>query len=151
MIDLIAYCADTKALMAEVAKVAPDYLIKDEQDNPIGFSITKTPTVKQTTGKGKAAKTETLARVRVTDEELAIINKLTTLKILAQAPVQSDPTATDAELLNSLNSNKKNRAIYDKIHPRTPIPVLDEKGNQLKDANGKPVTYTPPELIGSFA
>jgi len=126
--DLITYCADTQALMAEVEHVAPDKIIRDEAGNPIGFSITKTPTVRQGS--------ETLAVVRVDDQELQLIQQLTTLQILAQVPAGGD-------LLAALRADPQASAIYDRVYPRTPQTVTLEDGTQ--------VTVQPPELIGAIA
>lgn len=125
--DLITYCADTQALMAEVAQVAPDKLIMDEQGNVVGFAITKTPTVRNGT--------ETLAVVRLDDEELAVIKGLKSLTVLAEIPAGGDLLAA---------MGKANRAIYDRVYDQTPKPVLDEQGNQIG-------TYTPSGLCGTFA
>jgi len=127
--DLITYCPDTTALMNEVARVAPDRIIKDENDQPVGFSITKTPTVRNGN--------ETLAVVRVNDADLALIESLTTLQILAKVPAGGD-------LIAAINANRTARAIYDRVYPRTPVDVVDEAGNVIG-------TWTPPELIGEFA
>ena len=132
--DLITYCKDTKALIAEISKIAPDKLIKDEKGNPTGFVITKTPTIRQNA--------ETLSVVRVNDTELAIIKSLTTIKILSEVPAGGN-------LLTAMT--KANRKIYDRVYSRKPQPVLDEKGMPMLDAAGKQITVTPPELIGMFA
>jgi len=127
--DLITYCPDTTALMNEVAQVAPDRITKDENDQPVGFSITKTPTVRNGN--------ETLAVVRVNDADLALIESLTTLQILAKVPAGGD-------LIAAINADPTARSIYDRIYPQTPVDVVDEAGNVIG-------TWTPPELIGSFA
>ena len=134
MYDIITYCADTAALMAEVAQVAPDRLIKDEQGNPIGFAIDKTPTIRNGA--------ETLSVVRVNDADLAVLKSLTTIKILAEVPAGGD-------LLAAMSSS--DRTIYDRVYPRTPQPMLDDKGKPMLDAAGNPITVTPPALIGAFA
>ena len=134
MHDLITYCADTTALMTEVAKIAPDRIIEDEKGKPVGFSIDKTPTIR--------AGNETLSVVRVNDEELSVIKGLKSLKILAQVPAGGD-------LLSAMSS--ADRAIYDRVYPRTPQPVLDDQGQPVLDASGNPVTIHPPTLIGRFA
>ena len=132
--DLITYCKDTKALMTEVAKVAPDKIVKDEQGNPVGFAVTKTPTIRNGA--------ETLAVVRVDANNLAIIKKLKSLKVLAEVPAGGDLLAA---------MTKANKAIYDRVYDQTPRPVLDDKGQPVMDANGKPMTITPPALCGAFA
>lgn len=125
--DLITYCPDTQALMAEVAQVAPDRIIKDENGNPVAISINKTPTVRNGN--------ETLAVVRVDDNELSLIQQLQSLQILAQVPMGGD-------LLAAMTA--ANRAIYDRVYPRTPVDIKDEQGNVIGQ-------YQPPELIGAFA
>ena len=125
--DCITYCPDTQALMAEVAKVAPDRIIEDEQGNPVGFAIDKTPTIRNGN--------ETLSVVRVNDDDLAVLKKLTSIKILAEVPAGGDLLAA---------MKKTDRAIYDKVYPRTPVDITDEQGNVIGQ-------YTPPALIGSFA
>jgi len=126
MKDLITYSKDVTLLLAEVEAKLPDYTIKDEQDNPIGFAITKTPTVR----KGN----ETLSVVRCTVDEVALINTLTTMTILSEVTMGGD-------LLKSMT--KANRAVYDSIHDQTPQDINMEDGSTY--------TYTPPALIGAFA
>jgi len=123
----ITYCTDTQALMSEVANVAPDKLIKDEQDIVVGFAIDKTPTIRNGT--------ETLSVVRVNSAELAIIKSLTTIKILAEVPVGADLLAA---------MTKANKKIYDRVYSRTPVDILDNAGNVIGQ-------LTPPVLIGTFA
>ncbi len=125
--DCITYCPDTKALMTEVAKVAPERLIKDEQGNPVGFAIDKTPTIRNGA--------ETLSVVRVNDADLAVLKSLKSIKILAEVPAGGDLLAA---------MTKANKAVYDKVYPRTPVDITDEQGNVIGQ-------YTPPALIGSFA
>jgi len=127
--DLITYCPDTAALMAEVEQVAPERIIRDEQGNAIGYSITKTPTVR--------AGAETLAVVRVDDAELALIQSLTSLQILAHVPAGGG-------LIAALRSDAKASAIYDRVYPRTPVDIVDDTGAVIGQ-------YTPPELIGAIA
>ncbi|RMH42807.1 MAG: hypothetical protein D6694_07575 [Gammaproteobacteria bacterium] len=127
LFDILTYCADTTALMAEVAKVDPDRLIVDEQTGqPIGIEIDKTPTVRNGA--------ETLAIVRVDEPTLAKIKALTTIKVLSEVPAGGDLLAA---------MSKANRALYDKVHDRTPQDILDEQGNVIGQ-------YVPPELIGGF-
>ena len=125
--DCITYCPDTQALMAEVAKVAPDRIIKDEQGNPVGFAIDKTPIIRNGNG--------TLSVVRVNDTDLAVLKKLTSIKILAEVPAGGD-------LLKAMT--KADRAIYDNVYPRTPVDITDEQGSVVGQ-------YIPPALIGAFA
>jgi len=100
----------------------------------VGVSITKTPTIRNATG--------TLSIVRCESVELADIKTLTTVKILAEVPMGGD-------LLAKMTTAK--RKTYDSIHDQTPVPVLDDKGKPMLDANGVSIVTTPPALIGAFA
>jgi len=124
--DLIVYSKDITLLLAEVATKLPDYLIKDDQGNPTGFAVTKTPTVR----KGN----ETLSVVRCTVDEVALIKTLTTITILADVAMGGD-------LLKAMTV--ANRAVYDAVHDQTPQTITMEDGTTS--------TYTPPALIGEFA
>jgi len=73
--------------------------------------------------------------VRVTDEELAVIQGLKSLQVLAQVSAGGDLLAAMVQA---------ERTIYDRVYPRTPVPVQDETGQVIGQ-------YTPPELIGAFA
>jgi len=126
MRDLITYSKDVTLLLAEVETKLPDYLIKDEQDKPIGFAITKTPTVR----KGNA----TLSVVRCTADEVVLIKTLTTMTILAEVAMGGD-------VLKAMTVSK--RKLYDAVHDQTPQAITMEDGTTS--------TCTPPALIGSFA
>jgi len=126
MRDLLTYSKNVTLLLAEVEAKLPDYLIKDDQGNPTGFAITKTPTVR----KGN----ETLSVVRCTVDEVVLIKTLTTMTILSEVAMGGD-------LLKAMT--KANRAVYDAVHDQTPQTIT------LPD--GSTSTYTPPELIGAFA
>jgi len=134
MNDIITYCKDTTALLAEVEAVMPERLIYADnpdctQGAPVGFAITKTPT--------KRNGNETLSVVRVTDAELTEIQALTSIKILATAPAYGD-------LLADLDTVAANAAIYDRVHDQTPIDITDDAGKVIG-------TQTPARLIGGFA
>ena len=134
MNDIITYCSDTTALLAEVESVMPERLIYADnadgtQGAPVGFAITKTPTIRNGN--------ETLSVVRVTDDELAAIEALTSVKILATVPAYGD-------LLADLDKVKANTAIYDRVHDQTPIDITDDTGNVIG-------TQTPARLIGGFS
>jgi len=126
MRDLITYSKNVTLLLAEVATKLPDYLIKDDQGNPTGFAVTKTPTVR----KGN----ETLSVVRCTVDEVALIKPLTTVTILSEVAMGGD-------LLKAMTT--ANRKLYDAVHDQTPQTIT------LPD--GTTSTYTPPALIGAFA
>jgi len=124
--DLITYCKDTQALLAEVEANAPEKVVKDDKGNAVGVAFTKTPTVRNGT--------ETLAVVRADDKELAFITSLKSLKVLAKV-------AAGGDLLAAMT--KTNKALYDKVYPQTPVDILDDQGNVIGQ-------YTPPSLIGAF-
>ena len=134
--DLITYTKDTAAFLAEVETKFPEKVIYDESNPPVAVAVnlTKTPTIRNTAG--------TLAVVRCDSKELADLKTLTSLKILAEAPMGGDLFAA---------MTKANRKIYDSVHDQTPVPVLDDKGQPVLDANGNPMMHTPPALIGAFA
>jgi len=100
--DLVTYCSDTVALLAEVAAKFPDKIVKDSANSPTSWLVTKTPTVRNGL--------ETLSVVRVNPAELADIKTLTSLKILAEAPAGGD-------LLGAMIPT--DRAIYDGVRPNT--------------------------------
>jgi len=134
MRDIITYSPDVTKLLPEVVATLPDYVIKDENAKPVGFAVTKTPTVR----KGN----ETLSVVRCTAAEVKLLKKLKSITVLADVPMGGD-------LLKAMS--KTGRAKYDAVYNQNPKPVLDDKGKPLLDNNGKPVMYTPPALIGTFA
>jgi len=134
MRDLITYSKDVTLLLSEVATALPDYLIKDEAGNPIGFAVTKTPTVR----KGK----ETLSVVRCSVAEVKLMKSLKQITVLADVPMGGD-------LLAAMTT--ANRAVYDRVYVQTPVPMLDENGAPMLDANGKAIKIIPPALIGAFA
>ena len=124
--DLITHCPDTEALMVEVGEKYPERLILDDQDTPVGFSIDKTPTVRNGL--------ETLAVVRVTAEDLAKLKTLDGLTIISEVEAYGD-------LLAAMPA--KFRARYDNVHKRPVIKIKDEAGEVIGTAQA-------PELIGSF-
>jgi len=126
MRDLITYCPDVKALLAEVKETMPDYLIDDMDGNPIGFAVNKTPT--------RRRGNETLSVVRCSADEAKLLAKLKSITVLANVPAGGDLLAA---------MSKTGRATYDSIHDQTP--------REIKLEDGTTVTITPPELIGAFA
>jgi len=124
--DLITYCPDTAALMAEVGELFPERLMLDSDDAPVGFSIDKTPTIR--------AGLETLSIVRVTADDLVKVKQLSSLTILSEVEAYGD-------LLADMDGPA--RAIYDRVHTRPIIEVKDEAGNVTG-------TTQSPELIGGF-
>ena len=104
MRDLITYSPDVTKLMAEVATKLPDYLIEDESGNPVGFKVTKTPTIR----KGN----ETLSVVRCPAAVVTILASLTTITGLAYVPAYGDSLAA---------MSKTERATYDDAHDQPQV------------------------------
>lgn len=130
MFDLITYCNDTNALLAEVAETMPDRLITDiDTGEQIGIAVAKTPTVRNGT--------ETLSIVRVCSAELTTLKKLRCISILAEV-------AAGGDLLFELDKVPANAAIYDRVHDQSPYDITDETGKVIG-------SITPPRLIGAFA
>jgi len=145
MFDLITHCPDTAAFLAEVEAKFPDKVIMSENPDPtdttfvavpVSVNLTKTPTIRKVSGGA------TVSVVRCNDAELADLKTLTTISILAEVPMGGD-------LLKKMTVAARKK--YDAVHDQTPVAVLDDKGNPMKDANGKAIMNTPPALIGAFA
>lgn len=100
--DLVTYCSDTEALIAEVKEKIPN------REDSGRFIIEKSPTIRKDN--------ETLALVRVNAKELDQLNQLESIQVLG----------TYSEIFN--DSNKKE--IYDRIYPLRELTYLDEEGNE---------------------
>ena len=126
--DIITHVKDTTAFVAEVEKIYPDRIIKDEQTGAtIGVNFTdKTPSVK----KGL----ETLAVMRMKDTDLAELKQLTTIGILSEVTLGGD-------LLKGMTA--ASRKVYDSVYDQTPYTVTLEDGSTH--------TVTPPAMFGGFA
>jgi len=141
MRHIITYSPDVTKLLAEVAVKMPEYLIRAEPVKPatigvpIGFAITKTPTVR----KGN----KTLSLVRCTLDEVKLLASLKAVTVLANIPA-IDGLSTTAHLDKLLATmSKTGRAIYDSIHDQTPVVTTLPDGTKH--------THTPSPYIGSFA
>ena len=127
MKDLITHVKNTTQFVAEVGKVFPDRLIKDESGKITGVNFTnKTPSVK----KGL----ETIAVMRMNDTDLAELKQLKTIAILSEVALGGD-------LLKGMN--KANIAVYDSVYDQKPYTVTLEDGSTQ--------TITPPAQFGGFA
>jgi hypothetical protein len=100
--DLVTYCADTAALLAEVKEKFPD------REDSGRFIIEKSPTIRKDN--------ETLSLIRVDVYDLNKIQQLENLEILG----------TFSEIFN--NPDKK--VIYDRIYPPREITYLDDNGDE---------------------
>ena len=74
MNDVLIFCPDTTVLIAELQEIFPDRVHIDEDTEDATYIITKTPTVRNGD--------ETLALVRVSDEDLADMQGMTSLTVL---------------------------------------------------------------------
>ncbi len=124
--DLITYCEDTDALMAEVAETLPDRVLYDVYGGAVGFDVAKTPTV----WKGN----KTLSVVRANESEVQLLKGLASISVLADVEAGGD-------LLAAMTT--ANRALYDSVHDQAPRTITLEDGSTE--------TITPDELIGRFA
>ena len=126
MRDVIVYCRDTAALVAELREQLPERLSEEDEGNPV-FILDKTPTVRNGD--------ETLSLVRCRDgdpgepDTEVQLNSLESVTVLGTwEEVKADPTK---------------KAIYDRVYPRTPIVWTDDDSVEH--------TTIPPEEIGRFA
>ena len=105
MTDIILFCPDTAALVAELREKFPHRLDEGEPENP-RFIVDKTPTVRRGA--------ETLALVRADGDLVASLESLASLTVLGTyEDIEADPDK---------------RAIYDRVYPRTPIVWTDDGG-----------------------
>jgi len=121
MIDTITYCEDTTALIQEVQEKYPDKINTDENGN-VTFLITKTPTVRN--------ESKTLTLVRCSDEELEILESLTTLQVLGG--------------YDEIFNDDVKHDLYKSVYPYDiSLTYTDEAGNTVE--------YSRPQRIGVFA
>lgn len=119
---VITYVADTSAFINELESMAPSYVITDEETGKKSWTIQHTPLVKNENG--------SLALSIVNDDELALINSMTTIKSFGDYP--------------ELEANAENLAIYKSVYPYdVPLSYTDEDGNTIE--------YMRPFKIGEFA
>lgn len=131
---VITYVKDVPAFMAELEQVAPDYITINIDTGEKRCTIQTTPIVKSPNG--------TLAMSILTDEELAIVGAMATVRSLGTydelfsvedpnneyAPA---PAGTDLE-------------VYQSVYPyHIPLTYTDE--------DGVTVEYYRPKKIGEFA
>ena len=103
MYDILIFCPDTEALIAELQEKFPDRISVNEDSGEVSYLITKTPTVRNGN--------ETLSLVRVSDEDLVDMQGLINLTVLGTYDeVFADPFLQDT---------------YDRVYPRIPIELED--------------------------
>lgn len=103
MNDILTYCPDTTALVAELQEKFPDRIYVDEDTGEVSYIVTKTPTIRNGN--------ETLSLVRVSDSDLADMQSLDSLSVLGTyEEVFADPFLKDT---------------YNRVYPRTPIGLED--------------------------
>lgn len=122
--DVIAYCADTAELIAEIESIDSSYIYTDENGDK-SIMATKTPTIRNGL--------ETLSIVRNLPISAA---QLVTLQIIGH--IEYTETGPVRVMGTELISQADAEAIYDRIYPRTPIDT------------GDGVMWTPPDLFGAF-
>jgi len=119
--DIITYCPDTAALIAELQAVAPSFLCIDEELGSTFFLVSKTPTVRNGN--------ETMALVR--DLNGGLIKTAKKLKHLTVLGTYDEVFADPAK-----------REIYNRVYDQTPVVYLDPDGIEH--------THTPPRKFGVF-
>lgn len=118
---VITWVKNVDEFIAELETMAPSYITTDE-DGKKSCTIQTTPIVKSANG--------TLAMSILTDDELAFIATMTTMKSLG----------TYEELF----SNPDSLALYKSVYPYDiPLSYVDEEGNTVE--------YMRPFKIGEFA
>lgn len=119
---VITYVSSTTDFINELEQLAPQYVIIDEETGKKSWTIQTTPVIKSENG--------TLAMSILTDEELAFIGGMSTIKNLG----------TYAELF----ANDEAHSIYKSVYPYdVPLSYIDEDGNTIE--------YYRPKKIGEFA
>ena len=119
---VITYVTSTEAFMAELEAVAPSYIITDEETGKKSWTIQTTPIVKSENG--------TLAMSILTDDELAFISGMTTIKSLGT--------------YDELFANEESNTLYKSVYPYdVPLSYTDEEGVVHE--------YFRPQRIGDFA
>ena len=106
MTDIITYCIDTAALVAELQEKLPDLIDIKDPENP-RFCVDKTPTIRNGN--------KTLALLLVDDNQLTELETLDSLQILGTfEEVFEDP---------------EKKAIYDSVYIRE-YTYIDENGDE---------------------
>ena len=101
--DVIVFCPDTVALVAELRDKHPDRLGEMDPENPI-FIVDKTPTVRNGL--------ETIALVRADSKTLSVLESMASVQVLGTyEEIAADPDA---------------QAIYARVYPRKPVTWKDE-------------------------
>ena len=122
--DLATYCTDSVALLNEVPT---DFLIKDENDVAIGVQYAAM------IGTFKNG-VNTVAFIRVNDEQLAMVKALKNLTILSEVAVGGD-------LIKAMTP--ANLKLYKSVFDPMPYDVTLEDGTVQ--------TVTPSKYLGAFA
>lgn len=120
--QVITHVADTVAFIAELEALAPSYVITNEETGKKSWTIQHTPLVRNENG--------SLAMSIASDEELAFIGSMTTIKSLG----------TYEDILANPDSLALYKSVYDY---ETPLTYTDE--------NGAMYHYDRPFKIGEFA
>ena len=119
---VITFVPNAEKFLEELERLAPSYAITDEDSGKKSWTIQHTPLVRNENG--------SLALSILSDDELAFINTMTTIKSLG----------TYDEIL----ANPESLALYKSVYDyETPITYTDE--------NGAEYSYAKPFKIGEFA
>ena len=120
--NLVTYCTDTAALVAELKSDHPN-LVAFDDDRKIDVITWQTNGIRYNG-------TKTLTIMYADDKLAALVGGLTSLKVLNGVEDGGDYLA---------GMTTANRALYDSVHDQTPY--VDDEGN----------TVTPDPYIGGFA
>lgn len=119
---VVTYVANTVAFIEELEAMAPSYVIVDEETGIKSWTIQHTPLVKNENG--------SLAMSILSNEELAFINQMTTIKNLGT--------------YDELFANETSHSLYKSVYPYdVPLRYVDEEGVVHE--------YFRPQRIGDFA
>ena len=119
---VVTYVANTVAFIEELEAMAPSYVIVDEETGIKSWTIQHTPLVKNENG--------SLAMSILSNEELAFINQMTTIKNLGT--------------YDELFANETSHSLYKSVYPYdVPLSYTDEEGVVHE--------YFRPQRIGDFA
>ena len=119
---VITFVPNAEKFLEELEKLAPSYVITDEDTGTKSWTIQHTPLVRNENG--------SLAMSIVSDEELAFIGSMTTIKSLG----------TYDDILANPDSLALYKSVYDYETPLT-----------YNDENGAMYYYDRPFKIGEFA
>ena len=119
---IITHVTSTTDFIKELEKVAPSYIITDEETGKKSWTIQTTPIVKSDNG--------TLAMSILTDDEIVFIDSMTTI--------------TNLGTYEELFTDEVSHALYKSVYPY-------DVALSYVDEDGAIVEYFRPQKIGEFA